>query len=130
MKAWKDLEQTVSIYYTGPSDNPNTHWYLDHGVKIEKFPDGSFDINNVMTNGDRYERVTDEQYQVFEEKGWLPGCYNVCAETYQKRLTKVESLIQYAKEETLDDVMARKALLAKKVKRYEELFAKSLYLHD
>lgn len=129
MKAWNDLEQSVALYYTGPSDNPNSFWYLDHGVKIERFKDGSFEINNVMKAGDRYERVSDSEYEMFEQKGWLPGCYTVCINTYQDRLSTVNSLIQYARGEDLDKIMERKALLIKKVKRYSELLEKALYLH-
>ena len=95
MKAWNDLENDpyISLYWTGDDRNPDTYWYMDHGVKIEQMKDGSIEINNAMVGGDFYKRVTDSQYKVFEEKGWLAGCYNVCVETYKERLRKVDVLI-------------------------------------
>lgn len=124
MKAWKDLKATVSLYRTGLDAEPTSYWYLDHGVKIERFEeDGHFEIHNVMLAGDHYEKVSDAEYSVFRKDGWLPGCYQVCINTYNRRLDKINYLISLKKEgdEQLDDLMVRKAVATKKLDRYLEL---------
>lgn len=124
MKAWDDLKASVSLYRTGLDAEPTSYWYLDHGVKIERFEsDGRFEIHNVMLAGDHYEKVSDVEYAIFETEGWLPGCYQVCVNTFQRRLDKVNYLISTKRDgdEMLDDLMVRKAVLTKKLHRYLEL---------
>jgi hypothetical protein len=70
-KAWNDLTTEDKIYRTGYSS-----WYIDHGVKIELFDaDNSIKIMNTMTSHDKYEDITEFQLLVFENNGWLAGCY-------------------------------------------------------
>lgn len=124
MKAWQDLNDSVQLYTTGLTNNPTSYWYIDHGVKIERFEeDGRIEINNAMLAGDHYEKVSEVEYAVFENNGWLPGCYQVCINTFTKRLNKVNYLISNCKEGStyLDDLMARKAILSQKLDRYLEL---------
>lgn len=126
MKAWQDLEQTVALYWTGDDREPKSHYYIEHGVKIERFTeDGRFEIKNVQLAGDHYEDVSDEERKVFETEGWLEGCYFVCQNTYTRRLNKVNYLISVEKDlDIMDDLMARKASLTKKLDRYYELSSK------
>ena len=51
MKAWEDLERDpyVSLYWTGDDLDPDSHWYMDHGVKIEKFKDGRIEQSEVKS---------------------------------------------------------------------------------
>lgn len=126
MKAWDDLENdvNVSLYWTGDEREPTSYWYLDHGCKIERFvEDGRIEIKNVMTAGDWYEDVTEFERSIFEENGWLSGCYCVCINTYTGRVSKVEYLMSTqdpssAMYEALSD---RKEKLMKKLNRYYEL---------
>ena len=131
MKAWNDLEEDpyITLYWTGDERNPDTHWYMDHGVKIEQMRDGSIEINNAMVGGDFYKRVTDSQYKVFEEKGWLAGCYNVCIETYKERLRKVDALIGLERgrenHDVCEELEGRRGMLRNKLLRYVELSEKN-----
>ena len=91
MKAWKDLMSTVSIYTTNDSE-----WYVNYGVKIERFNDGTFEIKNTMTNCDRYEDITEEQLLVFSIHGWEAGCCDVNASVNLRRANKTKYLADVA----------------------------------
>jgi hypothetical protein len=119
MKAWSDLKKEVSLYWTGDAVDPDSYWYMDHGVKIEKFRDGHFELNNAMISGDFYKPLTSEQVRVFEEKGWLMGCYSVCIDTYSVRLFNVHKLLLINPEN--EDLIVRKNNIEKKLMRYLEL---------
>lgn len=121
MKAWDDLESdpNVSLYWTGDERDPDSHWYMDHGIKIEKFKDGHIELSNAMIAGDFYKPLTKDQVSVFEDKGWLRGCYNVCIDMYMIRLHNVMQIINMNPESReLDE---RKKNIEKKLARYFDL---------
>jgi hypothetical protein len=86
MKAWDDLIASVRIYTTMRSE-----YYIDNGVKIERFNDGSFKIKNVMGNFDKFTDITDEQLSIFNDVGWDVGCLNVNIDFFKER----NSLLSY-----------------------------------
>ena len=86
MKAWDDLIASVRVYTTMRSE-----YYIDNGVKIERFNDGSFKIKNVMGNFDKFTDVTDEQFSIFNNVGWDVGCLNVNIDFLKER----NSLLSY-----------------------------------
>ena len=121
MNAWDDLEKdpNISLYWTGDAVNPTSHWYMDHGIKIEKFADGHIELHNAMISGDFYKPLTQDQVEVFETKGWLRGCYNVCIDMYMIRLHNVCQIINMNPESReLDE---RKKNIEKKLARYFDL---------
>jgi hypothetical protein len=133
MKAWTDLEKdsNICLYWTGVPEEPKSHWYIDHGVKIERFTNGTIEINNAMKSGDDYEPVSTEERQVFETEGWLIGCYTVCINTYSDRLFTVNELIKANRpSDDMDKLMYRKAVLIKKIERYTDLLDKALSLQS
>lgn len=86
MKAWQDLESNpnVSIYRTMKSS-----WYINHGVKIERFDeDGRIEVKNTMTHDDHYDDVTDDQYHVFENVGWEAGAFTVCIDVLEGKYSR------------------------------------------
>lgn len=89
MKAWEDLISSVTLYWTGDKENPDTAWYINNGIKIERFKDGTFEINNTMTASDHYDEVTEDQYMVFKNLGWEIGCCCVNIDVQEQRLEKV-----------------------------------------
>lgn len=116
--------ESVTVYYTGLTEEPTSYWYLDHGVKIEMFQDdGRIELKNVMVAGDHYKDVTDDERTVFETDGWLSGCYNVCINTYSRRMEKVDYLISLRKtQDTMyQELLARKEEIQKKLDRYFEM---------
>ena len=84
MKAWEDLESNphISLYHTRLS-----LWYLDMGVKIEKFDeDGRIEIKNTMTPNEKFRDVSDDERLIFEEHGWIIGCLNVNVNVLNKKI--------------------------------------------
>ena len=121
MKAWDDLENdpNVSLYWTGDYIDPDSRWYMDHGIKIEKFRDGTIELHNAMVSGDFYKKLSQDQIDVFEQKGWLRGCYNVCIDMYMIRMHNVMQLIKMNPESS--ELEERKKNIEKKLARYFDL---------
>jgi hypothetical protein len=121
MKAWDDLENdpNVSLYWTGDAVNPTSLWYMDHGIKIEKFPDGKIELNNAMVVGDFYKPLSEDQIEVFNTKGWLAGCYNVCTDMYMARLHNISNSLRSMPDS--EELLERKKNVEKKLARYFDL---------
>ena len=125
-KAWNDLTAEDKIYRTGYSS-----WYIDHGVKIELFDvDNRIKIMNTMTSHDKYEDITDFQLLVFENNGWLAGCYNLNIDVAERKIKKVESLMRYAEMDSdlynIVELTDRKQKLLIKRERYSLLLSEIL----
>jgi hypothetical protein len=125
-KAWNDLTLEDRIYRTGCSS-----WYIDHGVKIELFDfDQRIEIMNTMTSSDKYEKITDFQMLIFENNGWLAGCYKVNIDVADRKIDKIESLIRYAEIEpdlyNIVELTDRKQKLLIKKERYSLLLSEIL----
>ena len=125
-KAWNDLTTEDKIYRTGYSS-----WYIDHGVKIELFDvDNRIKIMNTMTSHDKYEDITDFQLLVFENNGWLAGCYNLNIDVAERKIKKVESLMRYAEMDSdlynIVELTDRKQKLLIKRERYSLLLSEIL----
>lgn len=127
MKAWNDLNDVlkVHIYWTGDRDQPKSRWYMDHGVKIERLANGTFEINNAMYPGDFYKPITEAQMFVFEHVGWLAGCYRVCIDTFNERMDTIDALLNRYPEDPV--TISRKNTLQKKIDRYYELADKLVF---
>lgn len=116
MKAWTELEKDIPLYWTGMREKPKSHWYLNHGVKIEKFvEDGRVEIKNTMTNCDMYDDVTEEEYEVFKNVGWEAGCMFVCVRVYKEKNNHFNSIIQRALDEGRTELANRLKEWQKKV---------------
>jgi len=89
MKAWEDLESNphVSLYHTRVS-----LWYLDMGVKIEKFDD-RIEIKNTMTPNEKFRDVNDIEREVFEKQGWEAGCLTVNINVLEQKIEWQEHLL-------------------------------------
>lgn len=94
MKAWTDLitDKYVTLYET-----ENSFYYIDKGVRIERFnKTGDILVQNTMTNSDKFEKVTPEQYEVFDKQGWYPGILQVNIDTIKDRIVKIDYRIKMA----------------------------------
>lgn len=92
MKAWHDLETNphISIYRTRLSE-----WYLDMGVKIEKFDeDGRIEIKNTMTSNEYFKDVDNDEREIFETQGWMVGCLHVNINALQQKIEWYEHLLE------------------------------------
>lgn len=92
MKAWHDLESNpyISLYQTRLS-----LWYLDMGVKIEKFDkDGRIEIKNTMTPTEKFKDVTAEQFKVFNDLGWYAGCLSLNIDMLEEKVDWYNHLLE------------------------------------
>jgi hypothetical protein len=98
MKAWEDLETNkyISLYSTRLSK-----WYLDMGVKIERFDDdGRIEIKNTMTPTDSFKDITPDQLKVFEDLGWEAGCLSLNVDVLEERVEWFEHLLEAGVHDT------------------------------
>ena len=124
MKAWIDLisDKYVTMYTTEKS-----LYYIDKGIRIERFNiDGDILVQNTMTNKDRFEKVTPEQYEVFENLGWYPGILRVNIDNIDSKLLKVNYLIKLAinNEQPIEKLHADREKLLLKYFEYKKRFNK------
>ena len=91
MKAWDDLvnNKDKSLYTTR-----NSEYYIDHGVKIERFDDGRIEVKNMMTHGEMFEDVDENILTFFNDEGWISGCMNLNIQVYQDKLQRLNELIR------------------------------------
>jgi hypothetical protein len=124
MKAWIDLisDKYVTMYTTEKS-----LYYIDKGIRIERFnSDGDILVQNTMTNKDRFEKVTPQQYEVFENLGWYPGILRVNIDIIDSKLLKVNYLIKLAinNEQPIEKLHADREKLLLKYFEYKKRFNK------
>jgi hypothetical protein len=100
MKAWEDLEndENVTICHTLKSQ-----WYIGHGVKIERFNNGSIEIKNTMNNNDHYKDVDEHLYNLFRDYGWLYGCYWTNIEFLEEKLYRIDVILSSNVEKHIKD---------------------------
>lgn len=124
MKAWEDIEKdpNISIWWT-----ENSEWYLDKGVKIEKFKDGLIEVKNVMGSGHRHRDVTDKQRFYFDNFGWLAGCYKVQSDECERMVWSINQQIASGLNENSERSarLRRDDYMAKKYK-YDQALEKEL----
>lgn len=117
MKAWEDLvnDRDITICHTN-----NSEWYLNHGVKIELFNNGVFEIKNTMINSDHYEDVSHYHYLIFKNKGWLAGCYALNIDVLDDELKSINRLIDRLDEsDNIDKFVNKKKKILAKLSSYE-----------
>ena len=120
MKAWHEIETDP---YISTHETSYSRYYIDHGCKIARFNDGTFELKNTMTNSDHYEDMPEEIYKIFEDDGWLVGAFSMCAHVYKTRSKKVAYLIERAKfeenQELVNRLLGTYDRLKKKYEDYE-----------
>jgi hypothetical protein len=129
MKAWNDLisDKYVTMYTTEKS-----LYYIDKGIRIERFnSDGDILVQNTMTNKDRFEKVTPQQYEVFENLGWYPGILRVNIDIIDSKLLKVNYLMKLAinNEQPTEKIHADREKLLLKYFEYKKRFNKFVDLN-
>lgn len=72
---------------------PKSESYIYKGVKIVK-DDCDIRIYNTKFNGDYYQEITKQEYEVFSKKGWRTGCYLVATRNNSRSLSVISSKIE------------------------------------
>lgn len=104
MKAWEDLKSSgyIKFYKTR-----NSEFYVNHGVKIERFDDGEIVVKNTMTNSDHYEDVPWEILELFKVSTFDHGAFAMCSHVYKRRAEKIQYNIDLAEKEQKYEVSDR-----------------------
>jgi hypothetical protein len=124
MKAWNDLisDKYVTMYTTERS-----MYYIDKGIRIERFNDGGdIIVQNTMTNSEKFVKVTPQQYEVFENLGWYPGILRVNIDIIDSKLLRVNCSIKLAlnKGQPVEKLIADRKKLLLKFFEYKKRFNK------
>lgn len=85
MKAWDDLRSGFSLCTTA-----NSQYYIDRGLKIERFNDGTFECKNVMTANYHYADVSLDILQALRDEGWESGMYKLNIQRLESKLSTLE----------------------------------------
>lgn len=104
MKAWTELKERPHALFVRTN---NSEFYVNHGVKIERFDDGRIEVKNTMTNSDHYEDVPWEILQIFKEEGFDHGAFAVCSYVHKNRADKVMYNIELALRDDRTELAAR-----------------------
>jgi len=62
---------------------------INVGVKISKYP-SKLEILNCSKNGDYYQELTDNEYNIFYENGWEKGCRLLALENCKRKLNIIQ----------------------------------------
>ena len=109
IRAWEELEKTVSLFWVGDEDNPTSRWYLDMGVKIERYEaDGRIVIHDTMTNSVKYRLINDTQESHFTNHGWYVGCLKVNIDTIEERIDWLHHCMRYSDDKESIDQRIKK----------------------
>jgi len=89
----KDVFEQASKDFNSTEANGDSYkGYLSYGIKIVS--DGRTKhiyIYNTAINGDFYDEVTAEQYELFLNKGWKCGVYTISLSNYRRKLDVIQS---------------------------------------
>lgn len=86
------LGEASKDYNSVRVDGDKYYGYVSYGIKIvsdEKT--NEIYIYNTAINGDFYDEVTPEQYEIFLDKGWKCGVYSVSLSNYRRKLDVIQS---------------------------------------
>ena len=125
MKAWDDLvnNKDKTLYTTRDSE-----YYIDHGVKIERFDDGRIEVKNMMTHGEMFEDVDENILTLFNDEGWISGCMNLNIQVYQDKLQRLNELIRINisnnNDKFLETLRNRRKVIQKKINIYRNRLTK------
>ena len=102
MKAWDDLKEKVEHkFFT----TMTSEYWLERGVKIERFVSGKIEIRNTLRAGDFYVRVNQEQLNHFVFYGWEQGVCKVNVDEYCRKLSKAQERIDRLEHRDTKGVM-------------------------
>ena len=125
MRAWEDLVSKDKLCHTSVSD-----WYIDHGVKIERFhDDGRIEIRNMMTSRDRFEDVSPKIFNHFDQDGWISGCMHLNIEVCQYKIFNINNLIRTyigsSNDIMVDTLSDKRIIIQKKINKCRDRLTKN-----
>lgn len=127
MRAYEELKEEGRMWFTGTEENKLSEWYLDSGAKIEVFPDGTIEMKEVYTVGDRYRDMRPRFLRYFEEYGWYAGLGKLNVEYWTDRMEDLTIRLSSCSDECERMVIVEKQReIAFKIERYRDMLNKAL----
>jgi len=84
-KIWRDA---IWLHKATRLDTPQYKSMIFKGIKIQN-TNGDIRIYNTKLNGDFYQEITDEEYEMFYSQGFEQGCYKMCLDNYRMSLNTI-----------------------------------------
>ena len=66
--------------------------FISYGIKITKDNHNKVTIFNT-NKGEYYEEISDDEYDIFKERGWLCGIYTLSLSSYKRKLDGIKRRI-------------------------------------
>ena len=66
---------------------------IDRGFKIQVFPSKT-EILNCSKNGDYFQEISQEEYDIFFEHGWVKGCTILNINNNKRKLKLIENMMK------------------------------------
>lgn len=89
------FEEAMNYCNTANLDGIDYKARLSYGIKIIKYDDDdSIVIYNTAKDGDYYQELTEEQYEMFFKEGWKVGVLKMALERYANKLNLIEQRIK------------------------------------
>jgi hypothetical protein len=66
--------------------------FISYGIKITKDNHNKVTIFNT-NKGEYYEEISDDEYDIFKEGGWLCGIYTLSLSSYKRKLDGIKRRI-------------------------------------
>ena len=128
-KAWKDLADDPNIEkaFTGSEDNPDSHWVIVPGVKIERFKDGTIVLKSIYVDNDRYKDFNYTHQMYFEDYGFWAGFAKVNLDYFSDELIRYGNILSRCTDDESKAInQAHIDDCEKKVSMYEKKLANAL----
>ena len=90
-RAWDDVQ---AKYGSQLFSTMESKFWIDSGVRIEKFNHGAIVLKVCLEHGDNFTDLTQAQSYIFEDYGWEPGVMRVNIDFF-------ESLVDIAENKVL-----------------------------
>lgn len=89
----KDVFEQASRDFNSTEANGDRYkGYISYGIKIVSDDrTKQIYIYNTAANGDFYDELTEEQYEIFLNKGWKCGVYTISLSNYRRKLDVIQS---------------------------------------
>ncbi|MAN61364.1 MAG: hypothetical protein CMI60_05380 [Parvibaculum sp.] len=69
-------------------DSGEHQGFISYGIKIIKDRHNKVTILNT-NKGEYYEEISDDEYDIFRDRGWLCGIYTLSLSSYKRKLDEI-----------------------------------------
>lgn len=107
------FSQAERDYSAVRMDGRGYEGFISYGIKIIKEHHNN-KVTILNTNkGEYYEEISDAEYDIFKERGWLCGIYTLSLLSYERKLDEIQERIN----EELNGRRRKKVLISLKDER-------------